>query len=251
MPPEPSDAATAWAAGVDGCRAGWFVVLTDVNRLQPSRCLIVPRFADILALSEEPAIIAIDIPIGLPDVSGRGGRDCDVAARSLLGARQSSVFAVPARAAVMETDYAAACQTALRHSDPPRRVSKQCFNLFAKIREVDADMSPELQDRVHECHPEAAFWAMNGRQALGTPKKVKSHPHEPGLADRRRLLEAQGFDADFLRQTPFPKTQAGPDDLLDACACAVTALRILHGKAQRFPADPATDNRGICMEIWA
>lgn len=246
-----TDASSSWVAGVDGCRAGWFVVLTDVNRLQPARCLIAPRFTDILALSEDPAIIAVDMPIGLPDVSGRGGRACDVAARSVLGARQSSVFAVPARAAVMETDYAAACQTALRQSDPPRRVSKQCFNLFAKMREVDAEMSPQLQDRVHECHPEAAFWAMYGNQALETPKKVKSRPHEPGLADRRQLLEAQGFDADFLRDTPYPKSQAAADDLLDACACAVTALRILHGKAQRFPADPPCDARGLRMEIWA
>ncbi len=246
-----NDASSSWVAGVDGCRAGWFVVLRDINQHQPDRCLIAPQFTDILSLSEEPAIIAVDMPIGLPEIAGRGGRDCDVAARSVLGARQSSVFAVPARAAVMESDYATACQTAFRKSDPPRRVSKQCFNLFAKMRQIDAVMSPQLQARVHECHPEAAFWSMNDRQALQTPKKVKSRPHEPGLADRRRLLEAQRFEAEFLRRTPYPKSQAGPDDLLDACACAVTALRILRGEAQRFPTDPPYDAHGLRMEIWA
>jgi predicted RNase H-like nuclease len=240
-----------WVAGVDGCRGGWLVVLRQVAGSEAPRARLLATFADLLALPEAPAIIAIDIPIGLPERSGIGGRRADVEARANLGARQSSVFAVPARAAVAAADYASACAAALAHSDPPRKVSKQTYNLFPKIREVDALMTPALQARVFECHPETAFWAMNGRQPLAEPKKVRSRPHPPGLELRRALLRAAGFPADLVASAPFPAAQAGADDLLDACACAWTAGRILDGRAVCFPPSPPCDARGLRQEIRA
>lgn len=239
-----------WIAGVDGCRGGWLVVLRTVDGDAEPRARIVPTFADVLALPEAPRIIALDMPIGLPARSGIGGRAADIAARSRLGARRSSVFAVPARAAVMARDYRDACAIAHAHSDPPRKLSKQTFNLFPKMREVDALMTPALQDRVVECHPETAFWAMNGEAPLDAPKKVKSRPHPPGLGERRKLLATTGLPPPFL-QTRFRAAEAGPDDLLDACACAWTARRVLSGTAHRFPDTPPRDQRGLRQEIWA
>lgn len=241
---------SAWVAGVDGCRGGWIVVLHAPARGQARMC-VVPHFSDVLALPEAPRCIAVDMPIGLPERVARGGRAADVTARAGLGRRQSSVFAVPSRAAVMLEDYREACAVALRTSDPPRKVSKQTFNLFAKIREVDRLMSPALQDRVVECHPEAAFVAMNGGVPLDEPKKVKSRPWEPGLALRRGLLKARGFPRDLLATTGLPAGIAGADDLLDACACAWTAQRVLAGTARRFPEEPPRDARGLRQEIWA
>ena len=196
-------------------------------------------------------MIAIDMPIGLPDQVGIGGRLADIAARKVLGKRQSSVFAVPARAAVLADGYGAACIAALAHSDPPRKIAKQTFNLFPRIREIDAVMTPKLQSRVCECHPEVAFWAMNGRRSLDEAKKVKSRLNEPGLALRLRLLEARGFAAEFLAGTTFRASQAGADDFLDACACAWSASRIRDGTALRFPAAPPLDSKGLRQEIWA
>ena len=46
----------------------------------------------ILDLPEKPAVITIDVPIGLPEVTLPGGRSCDRLARRLLGSRGSSVF---------------------------------------------------------------------------------------------------------------------------------------------------------------
>ena len=238
-------------AGVDGCRAGWLVVVRPLDGVTAPVARIVATFAEVLALPERPDCIAVDIPIGLPERSGIGGRTADIEARARLGARQSSVFAVPARAAVMATGYAEACAVAQRNSEPPRKVSKQTFNLFPKMREVDALMTPALQARVVECHPEAAFWAMNGEAPLALPKKVKSRPNEPGLDLRRRLLAVAGWPVDFLQANPFRRAEAGADDLLDACACAWTALRVLRGKAHRFPANPPLDARGLRQEIWA
>ena len=237
-----------WVAGVDGCPAGWVAVCWNGT---DARLALCAAFADVLELPEAPVAIAVDIPIGLPERAQKGGRPCDVEARAGLGGRQSAVFAVPARAAVAEQEYRRACAVALAHSDPPRKISKQCFNLFPKIREVDALMTPALQDRVFECHPEAAFRAMNGRRPLQEPKKVKSRPYEPGLELRRALLLRRGFAADFLGATPFPKSKVGPDDILDACACAWSAARIARGDATRFPADPPVDATGLRMEIWA
>ena len=240
-----------WLAGVDGCPAGWLVVLCERDGLDAPRVRVAFTFAEVLALPEQPEVIAVDIPIGLPDMGGIGGRAPDIAARAVLGQRQSAVFAVPARAAVLEADYRAACAVAEAHSDPPRKVSKQTYNLFPKIREVDALMTPALQQRVFECHPEAAFWAMAGERALAMPKKVKSRPHPPGLELRRGLLATAGFPRPFLESVHVPRSVAGADDVLDACACAVTASRIAAGVARRFPHEPPLDARGLRQEIWA
>ncbi len=152
---------------------------------------------------------------------------------------------------IAETDYRRACDAAMAHSEPPRQISKQMFHLFPKIREVDAVMTPALQQRVFECHPELAFWTMNGRAAPHEPKKLKGREHLPGLEQRRALLSAQGYDEAFLRDQHAPRSKAGPDDFLDACACAWTAARILRGEAIRFPPDPPLDAKGLRMEILA
>ncbi len=237
-------------AGADGCRTGWVCVLADAETGRPERAFIAATFAEIAALTDVVQI-AVDMPIGIPSFVRRGGRGCDTALRTRLGERQSSVFAVPARAAVEEADYRVACAMALAHSDPPRMVSKQCFHIFPKIREVDAVMTPDAQERIVECHPEGAFWAMNGQASLAEPKKLKSSPYAPGIALRRGLLAAAGYPADFLSARRFRASEAGTDDFLDACACAWTAGRVLRGEAHRFPDVPLIDAKGLRMEIWA
>lgn len=229
-------------AGVDGCRGGWVVAHLENASVHFE---VVTDFAAVLEAVKDAHIVAVDMPIGLPERVGPGGRGPDALLRPQLGARQSSVFSVPARAAVMCTDYRAACAAALAHSDPPRKVSKQCFHIFPKIREVDAAMTPELQARVVEAHPEGAFWALNGETPLPLPKRVKSQPFAAGLALRRALLERAG-----LTLAPFP-AGAGADDFLDAAACASTAQRIAEGRARRFPETPAIDCTGLRVEIWA
>jgi predicted RNase H-like nuclease len=212
---------------------------------------VVARFADLLAAAEEPAVIAIDIPIGLPERAGRGGRTAESLVRPLLGARQSSVFSVPSRAALAANDYREACAIALLTSDPPRKVSKQLFMLAPKIREVDACLREKAPafDRVFEVHPELAFWRLNGKRALDQPKKVKGRCYEPGLALRRRLLVAAGIPAELVN-IGAPRG-AGPDDLLDALACTAIARRIHAGLAQPFPDPPERDGFGLQMAIWA
>ncbi len=240
----------AWVAGVDGCKAGWVVALRRLSDPKTTKVHLCTTFAEVLKLPEAPIKIAVDIPIGLVARGTPGGREADVAARVHLGARKSAVFAMPARAAIMATEYREACAIAVAHSDPPRMLSKQAFYLFPKIREVDACMNPELQGRVIECHPELAFWALNGECAMNEPKKRKSRINEPGLAHRRELLTATGYDPVLLAAKHFKASQAGGDDVLDAIANSWSAARIANGCGRRFPADPLTDERGLRMEIW-
>jgi predicted RNase H-like nuclease len=239
-----------WLAGVDGCRAGWVVAFVRAAG-DEVRMRVVSRFADVLTAPEAPSVVAVDIPIGLPERAGHGGRAAENAVRPLLGARQSSVFSVPSRAALMMEDYREACGIALATSDPPRKVSKQLFMIAPKIREVDACLRADggVALRAFEVHPEVAFWRLNGERALGEPKKVKGRCYEPGLALRRRLLIDAGASAAAV--TTEPPKGAGPDDLLDALACAAVARRIHAGAAQPFPDPPERDGFGLPMAIWA
>ena len=239
-----------WVAGVDDCPKGWLVVLRDLAGHVPSRFRLCKDFDEVLNLSEKPSVIAVDVPIGIPNVAGRGGRACDTAARSLLGARRSAVFTPPSRNALAEDDFNKACLVNFKHSIPPRKVSKQTFGIFSKIREVDDALSPSDQARVFECHPEVAYWAMNDEQSLSTPKRIKNVPHGEGLAQRRSLLAASGFDVKFLASFDMLRAKAGQDDFLDACACAYAAARIARGEAKQLPEEPTRDGTGLRMAIW-
>lgn len=228
--------------GADGCPGGWIAVRWG-EAVTHHLCR---SFAEVLAI--DAAVIAVNMPIGFAE---NGKRDCERLARAGLGERQSSVFAVPSRAAVMCLDYRAACTVNQRHTDPPKKISKQLFHLFPKMREIDALMTPELQNRVFEVHPELAFWAMNGKAALASPKKIRGRPNVAGLDTRREFLMQTGFPLQGLPESRYRSSQAGADDLLDACACAWSARRILDGTAVRFPENPQSDAKGLRMEINA
>lgn len=232
-------------AGVDGCRGGWIAVFAP-SAGDACEARLYRNFAALLA--SDAKIIAVDVPIGLPERAIAGGRQACNEARARLGARQSSVFSVPARAALQAQTYRQACAINLRHSDPPRKIAKQTYNILPRIAEVDALMTPTLQARVFECHPELAFWAMNGETPLDLPKKIKSRPYAEGMALRRHLLDKARFE---IPEPPAPVSgiRFGEDDLLDACACAVTARRIAAGTAHCFPSDPPRDAKGLRMEI--
>lgn len=240
-----------WVAGVDGCRAGWIAALMEVGNPASARIVIAPTLAAIADAPERPAVITVDIPIGLPEYTSGSGRIPEQLIRPLLGQRQSSVFAIPSRQAVYAAEYGEACRRALAHSDPPRKVSRQGFNIFPKICEIDALLRsrPELVDKVFEVHPELAFWALNGRQALDQPKKVKGTPFEPGMRLRRALLKRSGLLPETLIAS-LPPRGAAADDLLDALACLTVALDLATGGGQSFPDPPGRDAHGLPVAIW-
>lgn len=223
--------------------------MRDLGGSGECRLAVFGTFREIVELAPLLSVIAVDMPIGLPERIRQAGRGPEKAVRRHLGERQSSVFSVPSRAAVYCTDYREACTAALATSDPPKKVSKQAFHLFPKIREIDGLMSPEVEARVFEVHPELAFWRLNGEREMSLPKKVKNRPNGPGLDQRRDLLVACGYDRGFVDQAP-PRG-SGRDDLLDAAANCLIAERLLHGKAKPFPPDFERDSKGLRIAIWA
>jgi predicted RNase H-like nuclease len=157
---------------------------------------------------------------------------------------------MPSRAAVEAQTFEACCRIAELTSDPPRRVSKQAFHLFPRVREIDAALRADaaLAQRVFECHPEGAFRFMRGAP-LTLPKKVKSKVHVPGLSERRALLMAEGYPPAVL-DGPLPRG-VGRDDLHDALAASWTAARIARGEAKCFPDVPGRDRYGLEVAIRA
>jgi predicted RNase H-like nuclease len=101
-------------------------------------------------------------------------------------------------------------------------------------------MTPALQSRVRECHPEVSFCALNG-DCLQHAKRTRD-----GQRQRLDLLERiYGPSVRDLRPPPG----AALDDLYDAAVLAWTAARIARGEAQTLPANPPLDTRGLRMEI--
>lgn len=219
-----------------------FVDLAASARSAP-RVRLAPDFGALLDLEPRPAVLALDMPIGLLDQPRPGGRDCDREARKILGRpRASSVFSPPARCVQDARSYAEVRGFGL---------TIESFHLMPKIRQVDRLMTPELQARVFEAHPELAF-----QRALGRPLRHNKKTAE-GREERFKALETEAsgrfrrvrrqFEA--LRRE-VRRTQAGDDDLLDAWVLASTAARIAGGLACVLPAQPPRDARGLRMEIW-
>jgi len=197
------------AAGVDGCRGGWCVVTTN----HPA--FVCATFVEVLKTCPEGPIY-LDMPIGLP----RPGqsRPCDTLARQQLGRRACSVFSAPAREWLGQPFKAL------------RGVSLQAWNLFARIAEVDAVMTPQLQTRVREAHPELVW-----RVRLGHPP-VHSKRSPEGRAERLALLPDPAGEP--------PPRGASRHDLVDAWGLWLAAC---DGKGYFLGGQ--LDERGLRMEI--
>lgn len=232
-------------AGVDGCPGGWIAVTGDGGSL---RAEVFGSFAALAGSLPDKAIIAVDMPIGLPE---KGVRSAERAARAHLGERQSSLFSIPPRAAVYAGGYRESCCLSLERTDPPRKVSRQAFGLFPKICELDTLLRSDaaLAARIIESHPELAFAALNGMNSMSLPKKIKGRVNPEGLTERRALLQRCGLPGDFLK-SPVPRG-AKEDDFLDACAMYLVARRHARGEARPYPDHVERDDFGLRMAIWA
>ena len=228
--------------GADGCRAGWVVVLAPGGE---SAVHVVRRFVDVLDIAADAAVLAVDMPIGLLDHAVSGGRDCDRAARRLLGRRACCVFTPPVRSALRAGEYSHALALNRRSSPAALGISIECFGLFAKLREVDAALRrrPALVRRVREVHPELAFRAMAGAPAGLPPKRSPV-----GRAERLALLEREF--PDVRAAVAHPPRGAAADDVIDAHALCWSAARIAGRRAVCLPARPPRDARGLPMAIW-
>lgn len=238
-----------WIGGLDGCRGAWAGVLMDRDDPARWRCARFQTIADLLDGPEAPDIVGIDVPIGLPDRVEGGGRGADRAARAFLGAGRASVFPVPPRAAVYAATYDEAKALSRAGSDPPFAPSIQLWNILRYVREADGLLRarPDLRKRLHEVHPEIAFFRLNGDRRLAAGKKGPARA--AGLAERRALLIAAGLPEALVASDPAPQVAA--DDHLDAMAALIVARDIAAGRAEPLPNPIERDSYGLPVVIWA
>lgn len=226
------------ALGVDAAgKRGWAGIVVDDDGFVAAH--VAEDLAALIEAAEAPGrvdAIGIDIPIGL--VAGPK-RTADVAARTYVGPRRSSVFPAPHPAVVHLTEYREVNEV-LRSLGQPA-VSQQAFGLFARIREAAALASDE---RLIEVFPEASFRAM-GDAIVASSKKTWN-----GARDRIDRLAATTpsivLPADLGDAGDVPT-----DDVFDAAAVAWSALRYAHGRAFALgddgERDPLTDRR---IAVW-
>lgn len=238
-------------AGVDGCKTGWFVAIICIAKESSfvdtccvpkwKRFAVAKDFKDVLSEAEDCELIGIDIPIGLSD--GRKPRECDLAARRILGRRRAgSVFPAPIRPCLSARDYKSASEISFKHSG--RKLSKQSFFLLEKIHQVDDLMTPLLQRRVCEVHPEISFWALNNKKPMQHEKKRLI-----GRKERMKLLFPLFLDVEEIVTKERKPKEVAPDDILDALVAVWTAGQAIAKKAKALPQHPESDSKGLRMEI--
>lgn len=216
--------------GIDGCKSGWVCVdaAWDGSTLRVAGATIAPTFA--AAISGQFELAAVDIPIGLETEAARGGRAADSAARALLGkVRSSSVFSAPVRPAIDRNTYAEALAASRASSGAEIGLSRQAFAIAPKIREVDDVMTPEMQTRIVETHPELSFMQLAGR-----PMRLSKKKREGAVA-REVALSGAGLSIDQAWRQVLRRNDAKRDDVNDAMACAWTAWRVGVSTACRIP----------------
>jgi len=123
--------------GVDWAGKRWIVVsVTDCGitvDAQPSLQTVWDQY-------HEADQILVDIPIGLPDSPEMSPRPCDDQARDVVaGSRYSSVFDVPCRTAVRESDHGDAQQRNKEQLDDDSLGPQKC-GFSERVHEADVFM---------------------------------------------------------------------------------------------------------------
>ncbi|CAN5563430.1 DUF429 domain-containing protein [soil metagenome] len=213
-------------AGLDGCKGGWVGVALNRGRFDGA-AVAASAAAVVEALGgTELDVIGIDIPIGLPALEASSYRECDLAARTVLRGRASSVFFAPPLEIVSAGTYAEANRRA--RSRWGKGISAQAYYLGEKILEVRGTLADDgalesLADRVSEVHPELSFAAMSGGDGDAEPLALNKRSYG-GVLARQGLLDREGIALSIDTADPVSKVQV--DDVLDAAAAAWSAARI-------------------------
>jgi predicted RNase H-like nuclease len=229
-----------WVCGVDGFKSEWCAVLKRLDTKE--FCTRLVSFQALLNLPENPKIIAVDLPIGLPEVTMPGGRKCDCLARKQLRWRRArSVFSPVGRLALEAKTRPDADR--INREKRGIGIGAQAWGIAKKLCKVDALMTTDRQEVIREAHPEVSFTEM-----IGSPP-IHGKRTSAGKEERIAALIEQGFPASFVRTVPSGLGVAH-NDFLDACATLWTAERIYRGTAKRIPPEPDRDERGLDMAIW-
>jgi predicted RNase H-like nuclease len=199
--------------GVDAARGGWIAVALEDGRFADAA--LERRFPGILERFPHAAVVGVDIPIGLPEPGAR--RRADVEARRVVGARRSSVFFTPSRAALEALTYREA-----------RAIAPSTSAQGWALRTAILDVARVDDPRVREVHPEVSFATLAG-EPLAFGKRSWN-----GQRERVHLLAGAGNELPDRLDAGL----VAADDVLDAAVAAWTATRIARGEHMALPGDP-------------
>jgi predicted RNase H-like nuclease len=205
--------------GVDACVAGWVgVLLGGDGRLTVHVAGSIAALVTQVREGADVAVIAVDIPIGLPDDDRV--RVADRLARDALPGKESAVRGATTRAAYEAGD-------------------DDLDVLGPKVLQVDAWVRNEPGTRVIEIEPELCF-----ARLAGSPILVAKRTDE-GVALRREALGRIGL----VPPPWYSGSGFAEHDLLDACAALWTAVRHLNGESESLPAEPEVFSDGLLAAI--
>ena len=134
--------------GIDGCKAGWIS-----SKMEEDHSLsfhIIENLEDDYLKQSNLSYIGIDIPL---ELALTGKRLAEIEARSLLKKRACTIFSPPTLNALRAKDYIDACE--INFKECGKRISKQSWNLFPKIKEAQKFSKNNLISKlsVFESHP--------------------------------------------------------------------------------------------------
>lgn len=255
---------TNHVAGIDWASGVWLCV--EFRDCQYERVTAEATIGELWAsFDSTPDRILLDAPIGLLDENdaesgAERGRRCDALARSVLGARHSSVFTPPARQAAQEAraeqPHEAASET--NRELVGKGLSIQAYHIASGIAEVDDFLDPaddgvmrERRETIVESHPEVCFAAF-----AGGPMEY-SKTSASGFGERLSALQTfhetpaatfQAICEDLAADDERDVAAIDADDVLDAMALAIAA-GAEEGDLHAIPENPPEDHRGLPMQM--
>ena len=131
---------------LDGCPNGWVVCIqknTDFN------VGFIRSLSELQLIS--PKVCFIDMPVRLPAQIDKYPRVEDCQAKQFLGRYHSSIFYAPMKNWLNLPFHEV--NKICENSNKPK-LSKQSFNLFPKINQLQLAMNKLTETRFHEIHPE-------------------------------------------------------------------------------------------------
>lgn len=203
--------------GLDGCVSGWAIASKNIKS-DLIEFHLISQLDQLNDMFKQPYLIAIDMPVHLINLF----RSVDQKARVILGKRASTVFNAPSINALKENNFQTA--SLINFELTGKKLSKQSFNLFNKIREVQNFKNSNPAIRIYESHPELAFMKLNENHVVLEKKKTTE-----GKIKRIKLLQSifDSFDFENLR-AKFNKNMIKNDDILDSFAMLYVALKIYN-----------------------
>jgi predicted RNase H-like nuclease len=166
--------------GVDACKRGWIGIVREEERTSAVFGRTIVELVAAAESASEFEVVAIDIPIGLPDA---GRRQADLQARARVGPRWQSVFMTPVRPALVAESRVDADR--INRELTGDGVSAQAYALRSRILEAEAWVRQRTR-RTVEIHPEVSFATMAGVPLLD------SKTTWAGVERRRRVVRAAG-----------------------------------------------------------